>query len=303
MKINGKLVLSVILPIPVLIIAYIFIFTFTANGKIVDKYTGKPLVGLKIPLTLRTIATDKQGKFSISFARKGFCFKVSKKDYETTPASIPSNKPLIIKLRPTTLSGKVIDAYTNQPIGEAVITLGKQKVKSDYKGSYKLSNVPEKINLVTQAPDKKYEALETSISGTANKDLRVCLNPREANAYEYSLIEHGQYEDSYETMHSDSKKLVSKNQYVKYRRQTERELKDLGAGNYEIKTGNLKMLKSWTNNDVKKTYKNVAEVQTTIEVVTGLGKIPVPMVGHLVKDNGIWAWFLTQEQMNDAKKL
>ncbi len=303
MKSKLKIALLATIPIPVVIILYVFLFTFTLQGKVVDKYSGKPLGNIGIPLSVRTITTDKNGNYSISFARKGFSFKVSKKDYETKKVVLNSNSPANINLRPTTLAGKVIDAYTKQPIENVQITYGEQEVKTDHKGSYKLSDVPEKINLAIQAPSKKYETLEAKIIDTAKKDFRINLKPPKALEYITSLSQAKQYGLYYYFVHSDIKRLINKKQAVKLLQKSYKETEKLGIYNIQYKTGNFIILNKWHSDATNKAYRKVVEIQQTKTGNTPIGKMSFTKAVHLIKENGIWTWTMNKEAISEAKKL
>lgn len=293
--------LSILLTI-LLLSVYFFVITFTVNGRVIDKYTKKPLANIEIPLTFRKIKTDKDGNFSISLARRGYSFKIFKKNYETNSISINSSRKIVIKLRPTTLTGKVLDVYSGQPIENALVATGKQKTKSNYKGSYKLSNVPEKINLTVQVFDKKYEVLETKITGTTKKDLLINLKPHEALAYINSLVQAKQFDEEYNLLHSDIKKMVSKNQAIQLWENDSKEIEDL-LYSFRFQVGNYKILNEWFLDTTNKSYDNVAEIQQTKISTHVFGDMSNTRAVHLIKDNGRWTWVLTKEAVQKAKKI
>lgn len=304
MKNRRYLYLLSILIVPLLLTGYIFIFTFTAKGKIIDKYTGKPLINIEIPLTYRKIKTDNNGNFTITFARKGLTFKVIKRNYEAQAIKLSSRNLLTVKLRPTILTGKVTDAYTSEPIENVVITQGKQKVRSDYRGRYKLSNVPEEINLVIQAPEKKYEVVEKKVTGTSQKDFIISLKPKEAYEFFESLRNHKQYSYEYKFLNSNIKKQLSKTNYIKWSKKRFSKLSNsqsfkIGA----LKIDAVKVVEKWKDPENNYTYKNVAVVQATYNVVTMFGSMPQAFTAHLVRENGIWTWLMSKDGIDEARKL
>jgi hypothetical protein len=112
-----------------------------------DAYTGEPVEGAEVTANGTAVKTDDDGHFAFNATVNG-SLGVSRAEYESTSVPVVvGTEDIEITLRPTTLSGKVINTRSNSPIaGATIIAEGPNSASSttitDEDGEYLLIDVP-----------------------------------------------------------------------------------------------------------------------------------------------------------------
>jgi hypothetical protein len=149
------------------------------NGTIVDAYTGKPVAAATINLGGAQQTTDAGGKYQIAQWSEKDTLQVAANGYE--PVSIVlAQQPQLAKptapavtldarLRPNTVSGAIMDAYTGKPLAGAVVKASETlSATTAADGRYTIVGVPESFTLAIQAPD--HESVSQNLKQTVSFD-------------------------------------------------------------------------------------------------------------------------------------
>ncbi len=117
------------------------------TGVVRDAYTGKPVSGAQVSAAGTAVTTNGSGQFSFTTPLEGD-LSVQREDYESTQITVtPGMQQFQIELRPTTLSGQVVNIQTGDPVeGATVVAAGPDSVSvtsiTDSDGRYLLVDVP-----------------------------------------------------------------------------------------------------------------------------------------------------------------
>lgn len=159
------------------------------TGIVKDAYTGNPIQSANVTVGGTTLTTDANGSFSTPRWSKSDTLAVTAPNYEAvslpleTQPQVAASDALTVTLdttlRPNTLSGTIIDAYTGKPLPGANLALTVNvsetlSVSSGADGSYTFSGVPEQFTLNVSAPE--YASVETRLSRTTRQDLELRPN-------------------------------------------------------------------------------------------------------------------------------
>jgi hypothetical protein len=156
----------------------------TLTGTVTDVYSGEPLAGVLISTGRTQVLTDEAGTFSTNAWSAERPLELTAEDYERTTvtlAGLPGvgqagtlTVTVAPSLRPNTLAGAVLDAYTQEPLAgvELAVSLSDGTVvsaTSQTDGSYKLSGVPADFTL--QANLDGYNTAEETLSKQVAYDI------------------------------------------------------------------------------------------------------------------------------------
>jgi hypothetical protein len=152
------------------------------TGTITDAYTGQPVAQATINLGERTLTTDTQGSYSIPQWTAKDTLVITAQGYE--PASVDlATKPDLAQptppavtldaiLRPNTLRGSVVDAYTGAPLpGVRITATDTISATTDSAGQYTLSDLPESFTLAATLDG--YEEFSQPLARTTTTDLSL----------------------------------------------------------------------------------------------------------------------------------
>jgi hypothetical protein len=141
------------------------------NGIILDAYTQKPVAGVTVVVGDTTVSSDAEGKWSVATWKNTDAVNIQATDYATstlaltdkTAATPTTPITLELTLRPNTISGTLLDEYTQQPIAGALIQTSTGITgTTGTDGAYKLAGVPETYSISVQATD--YTSATTQIA-------------------------------------------------------------------------------------------------------------------------------------------
>jgi hypothetical protein len=117
------------------------------TGVVRNAYTGEPVKGAEVTANGTAVTTDDDGHFAFDVTVNG-SLGVSRAEYESTSVPVVvGTEEVEIALRPTTLTGQVVNTRSNSPIaGATIIAEGPNSASSstvtDEDGNYLLIDVP-----------------------------------------------------------------------------------------------------------------------------------------------------------------
>jgi hypothetical protein len=121
----------------------------TLSGTIRDEYTNNPLTGAVVSATGTISATtDDEGRYVLEEVPETFQITVTAPDHEQTRVDINRTVEQDVALRPTTLQGMVVDAYTSKPLPSVEVTIGDSHAATDGEGRFTLKDIPPDGELV-----------------------------------------------------------------------------------------------------------------------------------------------------------
>lgn len=138
------------------------------SGTVLDAYTGQPVPDANVKIGRTSLSTDPNGVFSTSRWRVSDTLEVTAPGYETSVIALESQPDLAetsvptvtldTLLRPNRLHGLVTNAYTGEPLENALVSVEVEgtttlSTTTNADGSYALEGVPEQFTLVVAAPE------------------------------------------------------------------------------------------------------------------------------------------------------
>ena len=155
------------------------------TGTILDAYTGKPVPAARIKLGNTESTTDASGRYQFASWSNNDTLQVVANGYEPLSIALaqrpevarptPPAVTLDAAIRPNTLSGVVIDSYSNQPLAGALVQAGAAiSATTGADGRYTLANLPERFTLTITAPD--HESLHQELARTTSFDAALRPN-------------------------------------------------------------------------------------------------------------------------------
>ncbi|WP_028458026.1 putative glycoside hydrolase [Chloroflexus sp. Y-396-1] len=174
------------------ILCVIFLISCTSQpvvltGIVTDAYTGAPIPNATVSIGDLTLTTDDQGRFQTERWRLEDTLALQAPAYE--PTSLPlADQPgvgvsgvltvtITTALRPNTLVGQVIDAYTGQPIRNAEVILNDTEpplTTTNENGQYTLTDVLETFSITVRADE--YASVRETLSRTTTFDVKLRPN-------------------------------------------------------------------------------------------------------------------------------
>ena len=158
-------------PLRSLIIMLFTLFLVACNapsvpltGTVIDAYTNQPIVSAVVRVGSQRSMTDAQGRYSLLRWNTNALVEVSMSDYETqqiylsdrewTYPVTTTDAVLDVTLRPNVIRGRVLDAWTNQPLAGVQIKASETiSMTTAADGFYQLVAVPESFTLQASYPD------------------------------------------------------------------------------------------------------------------------------------------------------
>lgn len=93
------------------------------EGRVEDAYTGQPIGGVQVNAGGTLTQTNSGGNFSFDAVPPDVKLAAKADGYAPATADAKGSSNVVIKLRPTTLSGKVTDASTSKPLAAVLVKL------------------------------------------------------------------------------------------------------------------------------------------------------------------------------------
>lgn len=134
------------------------------TGTVIDAYTNQPVVSAVVRIGSQKAMTDAQGRYSMLRWNTNATVEISMSDYETAVVSLSDREwaypvtaadaVLDVTIRPNVIRGRVIDAWTNQPLAGVQIQASETlSMTTAADGVYQLVGVPESFTLKATYPD------------------------------------------------------------------------------------------------------------------------------------------------------
>lgn len=141
---------------------------------VVDAATGQPVFGASLTSESGSVENAGPGAFRIVRAKPGAIVKGVADDYAPGEIAYADGPTLTLSLRPNTLSGKVIDADSENPIEGARVSVGGASALTGPDGSYKVADLPAG-RLEARVTASGYDAATEDVTGRTLVDF--ALNP------------------------------------------------------------------------------------------------------------------------------
>lgn len=139
---------------------------------VVDAGTGQPISSASLTSENVVVENAGPGTFRIVRARPGATVKAVAEDYAPGEMTYTDGITLTVKLRPNTLSGKVTDADSGDPIEGARVSVGQATASTGPDGSYKLADLPTG-SLEARISASGYESATEDVSGKTQMDFSL----------------------------------------------------------------------------------------------------------------------------------
>lgn len=152
------------------------------TGTITDAYTNKPVPSATVKLGNRQATTDAAGRYQLADWDLKETLQIDADGYETGSVALADQPQLKqptapavtldATIRPNTLSGVITDAYTGQPVTDAMVKASDSiSATTSADGRYSLAGVPESFTLSVSAHD--HDAGEAQAQRTTSLDLAL----------------------------------------------------------------------------------------------------------------------------------
>jgi protocatechuate 3,4-dioxygenase beta subunit len=182
---------SLILAVPVLILLGQFVEGRIGLGagetvagavlRVTDRSSGAPVAGAQVMVAGASMTTDSDGEARLEVSTVGtrtVSVSVSGAGYESAQATLDRDHgSLAVALRPTTLSGTVLDSETGQPLPNAQVRVVTDAgpteiaVATGADGGYRMDGVPAAARVRVDAGD--WGVFEEPIADRATVDIRL----------------------------------------------------------------------------------------------------------------------------------
>ncbi|MFZ9856827.1 MAG: putative glycoside hydrolase [Roseiflexaceae bacterium] len=134
------------------------------TGTVIDAYTNQPVVSAVVRIGSQKVMTDSQGRYSMLRWNTNALVEISMSDYETQQVNLrerewtfpvtAADAVLDVTIRPNVIRGRILDAWTKQPLAGVQITASETiSMTTAADGVYQLLNVPEQFTLLATYPD------------------------------------------------------------------------------------------------------------------------------------------------------
>lgn len=118
----------------------------TLRGVVRDAYTGAPISGAELTITLNVsntlvLSSTVEGGYRFSDLPEAFTLDVRAADYAPYTQTVSRTTNLDLSLRPNVLSGQVTDRFTGQPVAGATVRVGAAQATTDAEGNYRVTEI------------------------------------------------------------------------------------------------------------------------------------------------------------------
>jgi hypothetical protein len=146
----------------------------TLSGRLTDLYTGAPIAGAELAVTVDlsttlTTTSAADGTYTFVDVPEQFALAVSADGYDPVEAAIQRSIAHDLILRPNTLSGTIIDRYSNQGVAGATVRVGTREARTADDGTYTVTDVPAGVTAVEVSADG-YAPLTQELGQTTTLD-------------------------------------------------------------------------------------------------------------------------------------
>ncbi len=152
---------------------YHFLFPgFALDGAVVDAASGRPLAGARVRASVDEGLAGADGAFRLRRVKPPEVLAVELPGYvpATVRALLP-NQRLVAQLQPVTLDVRVRDVATQQPIPDAIVSIGARVATAQGEGEFRLGPVRPDDRIVVAAPG--YTRQELPYEGQASLEVAL----------------------------------------------------------------------------------------------------------------------------------
>lgn len=156
------------------------------QGRVVDAYTNEPVEGALLRIGSRSgITTDANGTYTTNAWNAEETLTAEAAGYEALTINLAeraelaesqeqsSSVSLDVTLRPNTLQGTVTDAFTGEPLADALVQVSETiSTTTGTDGTYRLEGLPEAFQVMVTAPDYAPQREDLSRETTYTTQLR-----------------------------------------------------------------------------------------------------------------------------------
>lgn len=144
------------------------------SGTLLDQYTQQPITGALLQTSVGiTATTATDGTYKVVGVPEAYTIRVQATDYTSATAQISRTTTYDTVLRPTVLSGVLLDKYSQKPISGATVAIGTNSATTDAEGRYTLRDVAPEQDVVISASDYTSQTLKVPAATT----LEAVLQP------------------------------------------------------------------------------------------------------------------------------
>lgn len=143
------------------------------RGRVTDRYAAAAVAGAEVRMGAQAVSTDADGTFVLLNPSFPFTLTVRAAGYAPWTSSFMTTTVDVV-LRPNTLEGTVLDAFSDRPLPGATVTVlvaPPFTATTDAGGRYRLTDLPEQFRLRVQAPG--YRTVEATPGPTTRLDIRL----------------------------------------------------------------------------------------------------------------------------------
>ncbi|NNJ10317.1 hypothetical protein EKD04_008250 [Chloroflexales bacterium ZM16-3] len=146
----------------------------TLRGVLSDTFTGKPLAGADLAITLDMSTTlraqsAEDGSYSFAGVPEQFSLEVSAPDHAPVTEELSRTTSYSLALRPNVLGGQVTDRFSGKPVAGATVKVGSAQATTDAEGRYRVTEIAEGEQTLEIAADG-YAPLSEEIGSTTSLD-------------------------------------------------------------------------------------------------------------------------------------
>jgi hypothetical protein len=146
----------------------------TLTGTITDLYTGEPVAGVDLAVTVDvsttlTANTAADGVYTLTDLPEQFRLTVNAPGYEALEEDLARIIARDFVLRPNTLSGRITDRYSGEGVAGATVRVGDREARTAADGTYTVTDVPAGVTAVEVSADD-YAPLTQELGQTTTLD-------------------------------------------------------------------------------------------------------------------------------------
>jgi hypothetical protein len=123
----------------------------SVTGTVRDAYSGAPVARARLTIGENSTTTDASGRFRLTRIPHTGAIRAAAVGYDEDEEPIEGDADIEFILRPNTLKGKVADAKTGQPISNAILQSGGNRITTDVGGAFRMANMPAVFTVTVSA--------------------------------------------------------------------------------------------------------------------------------------------------------
>ncbi len=179
MKARRLIPAALILLVLLASLIYVLTLSITVRGVVTDALTGEPLGGVAVRSGAASAQSDTQGHYVLSHVARAGDLTLALDGYQPAGGAVSVGSPLDrnatvdVALQPVVLEGIVTDAASAQPLANAAVDVGGDKLVTAGDGAYRFVRVTHDATVQVSADG--YEPLSLSFGG--ENTLQVILEP------------------------------------------------------------------------------------------------------------------------------